>query len=221
MTGEIANLASRDFDAPRSPPSWTRKRRTRIAISVPTARRRPVPTPSLLARASHAHRRDDGRRCRHTPVETATSGTACDDTGCRNHSAFADADAELIERAAAIYEGMRIGTAEMRGLSAETRKARSSSKRSGSTWKTARSVSLHSKGSIQARRKGPSSSDASRSSRWISPISCECRRSSPIRRSDSPERLRGYFPSSRVSRSRASRRRSRTPESSSTSTAST
>ena len=58
---------------------------------------------------------------------------------------------EMIDKVATIYEGMRIGTAEMRGISAEhTARPVQARRRSGSTWKTARSASLRSKGSIQA-----------------------------------------------------------------------
>ena len=62
---------------------------------------------------------------------------------------------ELIEKVAGFYEGIRIGNAEMRGISVDTPQGRSSCRRCGSIWKTARSANLRSKASIRSTPKGP------------------------------------------------------------------
>lgn len=125
---------------------------------------------------------------------------------------------DMIEKAAGIYEGIRIGNAEMRGLSMETPQAHSRSRRCGSAWKTARSANLHSKAWIRVLRRGPSRSDALRSNPSTSPNSCECRRCSPTRRKR-PHLTRhcSCCHCSKVSSSRASSRLIRTATSRSTS----
>ncbi len=121
MTGEIANLASRDFDAAAlaaildpqkanddryigvygkttaGPYTVTSAQGLRMRIDTMTVddvgvRPSKLQLPALLATIQA------GGTAQPSPTQTR----------------------ELIERAATIYEGMRVGTAEMRGLSAET-----------------------------------------------------------------------------------------------------
>ena len=113
----------------------------------------------------------------------------------------------MMENVARLYEGVRVGNAEMRGIAMETPQGQSSSRRYGSTWKTARSANLRSKAWMLALRKGPSRSDASRLNRSISPTCCDCRRCTQTRRnSPRPIRLSGCSCCSTVPRSRTSSR---------------
>ena len=169
---------------PRLPPSSIRKRPTTTAITASTARRSAGPYTVTSAQ---------GLRMR-------IDGMTVDDVGVRPSRLQFPALLAMIQAAgrhsdagADARDDRQDGRASTRACGSERprcaafrpkhRKARSSSQRSGSTWKTARSANLQSKGLIHARRKDPSSSDASRSNPSISPTSCECRRSSRTRHS--------------------------------------
>ena len=122
MTGEIANLSLPRFRCQlRLPPSSIRKRPTTTAITASTARHRPVPTPSLqrwaCACASTQMTIDDvgvrpSRLQLPALLAMIQAAGATSPTPAQTR--------ELIDKMATLYEGMRIGTAEMRGLSAET-----------------------------------------------------------------------------------------------------
>jgi hypothetical protein len=121
MTGEMANLASRDFDAAALAavldPQKANDDRYIRAYGKTTAGPYTVTSAQGLRMRIDAMTLDDVavRPSKlQLPALLATiqaAGTA-QPSPTRAH--------ELIERAAAIYEGMRVGTAEMRGLSAET-----------------------------------------------------------------------------------------------------
>jgi hypothetical protein len=121
MTGEIANIASRDFDiaalAAALDPQKSRDDRYIRAYGKTTAGPYTVTSAQGLRMRVDAMTVDDValRPSRlQLPALLATIQTA----GAAQPS---PAQArELIERAATIYEGMRLGTAEMRGLAAET-----------------------------------------------------------------------------------------------------
>ena len=104
----------------RLPRSSIRRRPMTTAITASTAKHRPVPTPSLQRWACACASTDDHRWRRRATVTAATASVACDDAGGRGSSPTPAQTREMIDKMAALYEGMRIGTAEMRGLSAET-----------------------------------------------------------------------------------------------------
>ena len=196
MTGEIANLASRDFDASAAaaildpqkanddryyrfygkttagPYTVTSAQGLRMRIDEMTiddvgVRPSRLQLPALLAMIQAAGA---------APPTPAQARELIDKSG---HALRGHAD--------------RNGR-DARPLGRNTARPVQARRRSGSTWKTARSASSRSKGLIHARRKGPSRSDASRSNRSISPTSCACRRSSRTRRNrPRPNRSRGCF----------------------------
>jgi hypothetical protein len=121
MTGEIANLATRDFDASALiavlDPQKTSEDRYIRAYGKTTA------GPYTINSAEGVRMRIDALTVDEVAVRpsrlqfgallaTLQSAGAAQPTPAQAR--------ELVEKAATIYEGMRVGTAEMRGLSAET-----------------------------------------------------------------------------------------------------
>lgn len=121
MTGEIANIASRDFDAAALSaaldPQKANDDRYIPAYGKTTAGPYTVTSAQGLRMRVDAMTVDDValRPSRlQLPTLLATIQAA------RTAQPSPAQARELIEKAATIYEGMRLGTAEMRGLSAET-----------------------------------------------------------------------------------------------------
>ena len=121
MTGEIANLASRDFDAAALAaildPQKANEDRYIRAYSKTTAGPYTVTSAQGLRMRIDAMTVDDVA-IRPSKLQLPALLAMIQAAGTTQPSPTQTR--ELIERAAAIYEGMRIGTAEMRGLSAET-----------------------------------------------------------------------------------------------------
>jgi hypothetical protein len=121
MTGEIANLASRDFDsAALAAILDPQKANDDHYISVygkTTAGPYTVTSAQGLRMRIDAMTVDDVG-VRPSKLQLPTLLATIQASGTAQPSPTQTR--ELIERAASIYEGMRVGTAEMRGLSAET-----------------------------------------------------------------------------------------------------
>jgi hypothetical protein len=119
MTGEIANFASRDFDATAlaailDPQKATEDRY--ISVYGKTAA-----GPYTVTSAQGFRMRIDAMTLDDVGVRPAKLQTLLATIQAAGTAQPSPTQArELIERAASIYEGMRVGTAEMRGLSAET-----------------------------------------------------------------------------------------------------
>ena len=121
MTGEMANLASRDFDsaalAAVLDPQKANDDRYIRAYGKTTAGPYTVTSAQGLRMRIDAMTLDDVA-VRPSKLQLPALLATMQSAGTAQPS---PAQArELIERAATIYEGMRVGTAEMRGLSAET-----------------------------------------------------------------------------------------------------
>ena len=121
MTGEIANLASRDFDAAALAaildPQKANEDRYIRAYGKTTAGPYTVTSAQGLRMRIDAMTVDDVA-VRPSKLQLPALLAMIQAAGTTQPSPTQTR--ELIERAAAIYEGMRVGTAEMRGLSAET-----------------------------------------------------------------------------------------------------
>ncbi|MEH2533812.1 hypothetical protein V1277_006892 [Bradyrhizobium sp. AZCC 1588] len=121
MTGEITNLAARDFDAGAiaailDPQKNSEDRYIRASGKMTAG-------PYTITSAQGVRMRIDAMMVdevavRPSRLQLPTMLATIQAAGTAQPSPTQAR--ELIERAAAIYEGMRIGTAEMRGLSAET-----------------------------------------------------------------------------------------------------
>ena len=122
MTGEIANLSLPRFRCQlRLPPSSTRKRPMTTAITASTARRSAGPytvTSALGLRMRIDQMTIDGVGVRPSRLQLPALLAMIQAAGAASPTPAQTR--ELIDKMAALYEGMRIGTAEMRGLSAET-----------------------------------------------------------------------------------------------------
>ena len=121
MTGEMANLASRDFDAAALAatldPQKANDDRYIRAYGKTTAGPYTVTSAQGLRMRIDAMTLDDVA-VRPSKLQLPTLLATMQAAGTAQPSPTQVR--ELIDRAATIYEGMRIGTAEMRGLSAET-----------------------------------------------------------------------------------------------------
>jgi hypothetical protein len=119
MTGEIANFASRDFDATAlaailDPQKATEDRYISVYGKTTAG-------PYTVTSAQGFRMRIDAMTLDDVGVRPAKLQTLLATIQAAGTAQPSPTQArELIERAASIYEGMRVGTAEMRGLSAET-----------------------------------------------------------------------------------------------------
>lgn len=121
MTGEIANLSSSDFDATAlvamlDPQKANDDRYMRIYGKTTAGPYTVTSTQGLRMRIDAISVDEVGVRLSRLQLPALLATLQAAGTGKPSPAQ----SRELMEKAAAIYEGMRVGTAEMRGLSADT-----------------------------------------------------------------------------------------------------